>query len=259
MRNAMFPVFSAARSPFDAFAALERAFDDVMRPGAAGFNAGAQSASPPVDVRVDEEKIVLQFDVPGYRGEDVEVTLDKGVLTVKGERKLESKGKGERVWVGRSYGGFTRSFALSDGIDEKGLSAQLADGVLTVTLPKVAPVKPRRIEVRSAQASAPAAEAAAAPEAGGEGSLAGRAGAPREARGGVRAKAPLTPRAERERSRACARRSLPSAAPFGAPGAPSARRARRRPGRARRRRDEARDVEHQRHQGAAPEGGCAGL
>jgi HSP20 family protein len=181
MRNVMLPVFGATRGPFDAFAAFERAFDDVMRPaggGAFGFNAGAQGASPPVDVRVDEEKIVLQFDVPGYRGEDVEITVDKGVLTVKGQRKLESKGKNERVWVGRSYGNFTRSFALSDGIDEKGLSADLADGVLTVTLPKVAPVKPRRIEVRSAQAGAPAVEAPAAPEAGGEGVLAGRACAP---------------------------------------------------------------------------------
>ncbi|HEU4409299.1 MAG TPA: Hsp20/alpha crystallin family protein [Polyangiaceae bacterium] len=174
MRNAIFPVFGSARGPFDAFAALERAFDDVMRPaGAFGHGAAAQGASPPVDVRSDDEKIVLQFDVPGYRADDVELTVEKGVLTVKGQRKLEAKGKNERVWVGRTYGGFARSFALSEGIDEAGLTAELADGVLTVTLPKVAPPKPRRIEVRSAQAGAePAGAAKPAPEAGGEGALA---------------------------------------------------------------------------------------
>ncbi len=161
MRNVMLPVFGGPRGSFDAFEALERVFDDVMRApadaGAFGFAAPPQGAAPPVDVRDDDEKIVLQFDVPGYRGEDVEVTLDKGVLTVKGSRKLEAKGKNERVWVGRSYGSFSRAYTLPKGVDEAGLSAQLADGVLTITLPKGAQVKPRRIDVRLAPPAAPPA------------------------------------------------------------------------------------------------------
>jgi HSP20 family protein len=181
MRNGIvLPVFAGSRGAFDAFEALERAFDDVMRPpsggGAFGFSPPAV-ASPPVDVRSDDEKIVMQFDVPGYRGEDVEVTLDKGVLTVKGERKLAAtKGKNEKVWVGRSYGRFSRSFTLPKGIDEQGLRAELADGVLTVTLPKGVEAKPRRIEVRGSQPEIKPLEApAAAPSTGsGEGVLAPR-------------------------------------------------------------------------------------
>lgn len=167
MRNALLPVLSA-RGAFDAFEALERAFDDVMRAPASGGAFGyvaPPAAGPAVDVRADEAKIVVQFDLPGYRGEDVEVSLDQGVLTVKGARKFEAKGKNERVWVGRSYGSFQRSFVLPKGVDEKGLAAELADGVLTITVPRGAEAKPRRIEVRSAPAGAQGPEAPAAPEA----------------------------------------------------------------------------------------------
>ncbi|HEU4538815.1 MAG TPA: Hsp20/alpha crystallin family protein [Polyangiaceae bacterium] len=176
MRNGiMLPVFAGSRGAFDAFEALERAFDDVMRPasgaGAFGFAPpAAAGAAPPVDVRSDDEKIVMQFDLPGYRGEDVEVTLDKGVLTVKGERKLAAtKGKNERVWVGRSYGRFVRSFTLPKGVDEQGLQADLADGVLTVTLPKGVEAKPRRIEVRGGQPEVKPIEAPSAAPAVGTG------------------------------------------------------------------------------------------
>lgn len=131
------------------FPMLDRLIDDVMNDvsGTAFGRTGSQSTySPAVDVRANDEEIVFVCDVPGLKHEDVEVTLENDVLTIKGQRRYDG-GEKDRVWLGRSYGAFARAFTLPDGTDPEKMSAELADGVLTVRVPKHPKAKPRRIQI----------------------------------------------------------------------------------------------------------------
>jgi HSP20 family protein len=138
------------------FPMLDRLFDDVMT-GVAGTALGAaspvRSFSPAFDVRANDEEIVFTADVPGIKQDDLEITLDDGVLSVKGQRRYEGNGK-DKVWLGRSYGSFTRSFTLPDTVDPDRLSADLADGVLTIRVAQQPKQKPRKITI-SPRTSAP--------------------------------------------------------------------------------------------------------
>jgi HSP20 family protein len=131
------------------FPMLDRLIDDVMNDvsGTAFGKNGTQSVySPAIDVRANDEEIVFACDVPGLKHEDVEVTLENDVLTIKGQRRYQGQEK-DRVWLGRSYGAFARSFTLPDGVDPEKMSAELADGVLTIRVPKHPKAKPRRISI----------------------------------------------------------------------------------------------------------------
>ncbi|MDF2692741.1 MAG: Heat shock protein Hsp20 family [Labilithrix sp.] len=134
---------------WNAFPMLDRLLDDVMT-GVAGTAFGAstpvRSFTPALDVRANEDEIVFTADVPGLKHEDIEITLDDGVLTIKGQRRYEGNGK-DKVWLGRSYGAFSRSFTLPDTVDPERLSAELADGVLTVRVAQQPKAKPRKITI----------------------------------------------------------------------------------------------------------------
>jgi len=132
-----------------AVSALDRVLDDVM-----GTQLGAatnmRTFTPDVDVRADEDKVVFVCDVPGLRLDDLEVTIENHVLTIRGERRFDG-GEHEQMLVGRSYGAFTRSFGLPDFLDDEHLEAALADGVLTIRIPKNARAKPRRVHIGGGQ------------------------------------------------------------------------------------------------------------
>lgn len=131
------------------FPMLDRLIDDVMNDvsGTAFGRTGTQSNySPAVDVRANDEEIVFACDVPGLKHEDLEVTLEADVLTIKGQRRYQG-GEKDRVWLGRSYGAFARSFTLPEGVDSEKMNAELADGVLTIRIPKHPKAKPRRIQI----------------------------------------------------------------------------------------------------------------
>jgi HSP20 family protein len=134
---------------WNAFPMLDRLLDDVMT-GVTGTAFGAaspvRSFTPALDVRANEEEIVFTADVPGLKQEDIEITLDDGVLTIKGQRRYQGNGK-DKVWLGRSYGAFSRSFTLPDTVDAERLSAELADGVLTVRVAQQPKTKPRKITI----------------------------------------------------------------------------------------------------------------
>ncbi len=150
------------RTTYDHIPMLERVFDDVMRSAFGTATTAAQGYTPAIDVRADQARVVFHCDLPGVRREDLSLTLEGGVLTIKGQRKYQAGPEGEKVWLGRHYGAFSRSFSLPDGLDEAGLAAELADGVLTITVPKSPRAKPRRIEIR---AGAEAKQLDASPEA----------------------------------------------------------------------------------------------
>jgi HSP20 family protein len=105
--------------------------------------------APAVDVHEDAESLVLRAELPGVKKEDVDISIDANVLTLKGERKLEKEEQGRRYHrVERAYGTFVRQFQLSSNIDSSKIDAQLADGVLTVRLAKREELKPRKIDVK---------------------------------------------------------------------------------------------------------------
>lgn len=135
---------------WNAFPTLDRLFDDVMN-GVAGTalgNVKTQAAySPAIDVLANAEAIVFVCDVPGLKHEDLEVTIESGTLTIKGQRRYEGGAK-DQVWLGRRYGSFERSFTLPELVEAENMTADLADGVLTIRVPKKPQAKPRRIEIR---------------------------------------------------------------------------------------------------------------
>ena len=131
---------------WDAVSTLDRMLDDVMG-STLGTATNARTFQPAIDVRSSDAELTFVCDLPGVRLEDVEVTLENGVLTLKGTRRFESK-EGEQVMLGRAYGTFTRSFTLPDSVDDNALVASLADGVLTVRVPKHAKARPRKIEIK---------------------------------------------------------------------------------------------------------------
>lgn len=130
---------------WDAVSTLDRMFDDVMG-SAFGTATNPRMFDPAIDVRANQHEVVFVCDVPGVKQEDLELTLENHALTIKGTRRFDGKEK-EQVMLGRAYGTFNRAFTLPDGLDEENLSANLADGVLTVRIPKHPKAKPRRIQI----------------------------------------------------------------------------------------------------------------
>jgi HSP20 family protein len=104
---------------------------------------------PSVDVTEDATAYSITADLPDVPKDAVKVTVEDGVLTIRGERKWEKKTENTKVHlVERSYGSFTRSFRLPDDAAGDKVSATFKDGVLKVSLPKREEAKPRQVEVQ---------------------------------------------------------------------------------------------------------------
>jgi len=105
---------------------------------------------PAVDIREEGQRYVIHADVPGVKPEDIEVHMEDGVLTIKGQRYSESKDEREGYKrVERVRGSFFRRFSLPDTADAEAISAKSKDGVLEIIIPKQAKVMPKRIKVES--------------------------------------------------------------------------------------------------------------
>ena len=104
--------------------------------------------TPAVDIKEEDGRFVLKADIPGVEAKDIDVTMDDGVLTIKGERRHESEEDANGYKrVERSYGSFYRRFSLPDTANAEGISAQGKDGVLEVSIPKQEKAQPRKITV----------------------------------------------------------------------------------------------------------------
>ena len=107
--------------------------------------------APLVDITEDEKDYVLKAELPGIRKEEVKVSIENGVLSISGERKVEKEEKNKKYHrVERSYGSFARSFALPENVDAEKVSAAYKDGLLTVTVAKSEKAQTKQIEVRVA-------------------------------------------------------------------------------------------------------------
>jgi HSP20 family protein len=136
-------------SPFadaDSFPAGLRVFQDTMSRLFAEPNG--RPWVPPVDIKETENELVVKADVPGLEMKDIDVKLENGTLTIRGERKFEvAKDEGGWHRVERSYGTFERVFTLPDSVNPEGVKADYKNGTLTITLPKKELAKPRQIKV----------------------------------------------------------------------------------------------------------------
>jgi HSP20 family protein len=104
--------------------------------------------TPAVDIQEEDSRYLLTADIPGVNRNDVEITLEEGVLTVKGERKAESDSAEEGFRRReRIHGTFVRQFNLPDTVDTANISATADDGVLKIAIPKQEKSEPRRITV----------------------------------------------------------------------------------------------------------------
>ena len=104
---------------------------------------------PPVDIYQNgDNELVLKADLPDMVREDIDVTVENGTLTIKGEKKFAGEPKEEQFHrIERRYGAFSRSFSLPQTVDAAKVSAEYKNGVLTVRLPVREEAKPRSIKV----------------------------------------------------------------------------------------------------------------
>ncbi len=130
---------------WDATPTFDVVFDDVMRSAFGGFGA-VREFTPAVDIRITDDAVLFCMDVPGVKREDLNVTLEHRELSVKGTRRLDATDR-ERMSLGRAYGDFSLSYTLPDIVDGEQMSAELADGVLTIRVPKRPSAQPRRIQI----------------------------------------------------------------------------------------------------------------
>jgi HSP20 family protein len=132
------PIFGLRRE-------IDRLFEDT-------FARDGSSWVPAVDVQENDKEILLELELPGLKPENVEVTAENGVLTVRGEKKSERKEGEENRYhiVERAYGSFMRTFQLPQGIDEEQINAEFENGILTLHIPKAALPQPRKIQINPA-------------------------------------------------------------------------------------------------------------
>ena len=104
---------------------------------------------PRVDVRENEKDFRISFELPGVDSNDVKIGLENGFLTVSGEKKFnESDESSNSRRIERRFGSFKRSFRLSDGIDQKKISAEFKNGVLNVVVPKTKESLKKEVEIK---------------------------------------------------------------------------------------------------------------
>jgi HSP20 family protein len=117
--------------------------------------------APPVDIHETEQALVVKADLPDIKPEELDIRVENNILTIRGERKFEKKvDEGNYLRVERSYGAFSRSFALANTVNTEAIKADYKNGVLTLSIPKREEAKPKQIKV-TVEGSAPAAAAAA--------------------------------------------------------------------------------------------------
>jgi len=104
--------------------------------------------TPPLEVFEKEDKFTVKAELPGMKREEIDVSVTGDTLTIKGERKAESEVKEEDYYCcERSYGSFFRSIDLPSAVDSKMIEASYENGILEITLPKAAEIKPKKIDI----------------------------------------------------------------------------------------------------------------
>lgn len=142
---------SNAMSPFDPFRTMRELmrFDPFAEMSTMNVGQSLQF-NPDFEVKETREGYQFRADLPGIKEKDLEISMTGNRLSVSGHREAEKRDESDRYYLyERSYGSFTRSFTLPDGIDSTKIAAELKDGVLTLMVPRRPETQPRKITVRS--------------------------------------------------------------------------------------------------------------
>ena len=123
---------------------LDRMFDCAL----GSERSHRHRSGPALDVIQEEQRYVVRADLPGMGRDEVEITLQDGVLTIKGEKKQDERPENHRLHLQeRSHGSFARNLRLPERVDTDKIEATMKDGVLELVLPFVPEVQPRKIQV----------------------------------------------------------------------------------------------------------------
>jgi HSP20 family protein len=129
---------------------LDKFFNHYDRQSSTQSAKDTSAWLPAVDIKEQPEQFLIQADIPGVEAKDIELSMDNGILTLKGERQSESQDKGQNYKrVERTYGKFYRRFSLPDTADPEKISASGKNGVLQISIPKRELAKPRKISVQT--------------------------------------------------------------------------------------------------------------
>lgn len=136
---------------------LKQMFDRFLNPADNADESAVVTSQwvPRVDIKEEADRFLIFADLPGIDPQDVEILMDKGILSIKGERHGETVEQSERFSrIERRYGSFHRRFALPDTADADGITATGHNGVLEISIPKRPESTPRRIQVGAQSAAA---------------------------------------------------------------------------------------------------------
>ena len=125
---------------------INRLFNDVFeRPG---DESNLTSWTPAVDIFETEHELIVKADLPDIDPKDLDIRVENNILSIRGERKFESKvSEDKNLRVERAYGAFSRSFSLANTVNSEAIKADYQNGVLTLTVPKREEAKPKQIKV----------------------------------------------------------------------------------------------------------------
>lgn len=150
---------------YDPFREIRNLQEEMNRLFASTFTRNTETDlmsgawTPSVDIFENQNEIVLEAELAGLKPEDVEISIENNVLTIRGERKFEKKEEGDNFHrVERSYGSFTRSFTLPPTVETENVTAEFENGVLRLALAKREEAKPRRIEIKAVDAKTKSAK-----------------------------------------------------------------------------------------------------
>ncbi|MGZ8845409.1 MAG: Hsp20/alpha crystallin family protein [Pyrinomonadaceae bacterium] len=147
--NFLGPKKDVTLDPFRRSNRMERLFEDPVFRTMTTEDWPLKAWTPPCDIFETDKELVMKFELPDVKKEDVEVKLEQNVLSLRGERKFEEKTDRENYHrVERHYGEFMRSFSVPLYVDAAKINAEFKDGVLTITLPKNEEARPKQINVK---------------------------------------------------------------------------------------------------------------
>lgn len=128
---------------------FDQAFNDMVGNLEGSEETARHNWMPPVDIRETEDALLLTAELPGLSKDDVEITIEDHVLSLRGERKLEKDLHKESYHrIERAYGSFSRTFSLPTNVRTDEVNASFRDGVLHVEIPKAEEAKPRKITIK---------------------------------------------------------------------------------------------------------------
>jgi len=141
---------------WDPFADMDRIFNRMLPASFARWpqlssDSGRTEWAPSADISETDKEYVIRASLPAVKKEDVNVTVDGGIITIQGERKQQSENESEKFHrVESFYGSFERSFSLPENVNSDAIRCESKDGILTVHIPKTEPQKskPKQINVQ---------------------------------------------------------------------------------------------------------------